>query len=64
MPSATVPPLTSTVNSVFSKFVGRLKDEKLLNPSALKALDECLSKQRLDPEALRKALFTADEPTK
>jgi hypothetical protein len=64
MPSATIPPLTSTVSSVFNKFVERLKNEKVLNPAALKALEESLANQKLDPEALRKALFTAGEPTK
>ena len=64
MPPPTVPPLTSTVSSVFTEFLERLKDGKVINTAAQKALAECLSNQKLDPDALRKAIFTADEPTK
>ena len=64
MPTQSVPPLTSTVSSVFTKFLERLKEEKVINAVAQNALAECLSNQKLDPDALREAIYTADEPTK
>ena len=61
MPSQTPPPLPPTVNSVFSQFLKKLSDEKVLGKAALDALAENLYGQRLDPDTFRKAIFMPDE---
>jgi hypothetical protein len=64
MSKATVPPLTSTVSTVFDQFLKKLKAEKVLNRKALEALAQSLDSQKFDHETLRQALLTADDPPK
>jgi hypothetical protein len=60
----TLPPLSSTVASVFAKFLAKLESEKILGKEAIEALRQSLEQQKLDPESLRKALFTPGETAK
>jgi hypothetical protein len=64
VPNATLPPLSSTVSSVFDQFLKKLEGDSVLNKSALEALREKLHGQKLDHETLRAALFTAEEKPK
>jgi hypothetical protein len=63
MPNA-LPPLSSTVSSVFTQFLKKLEGDKVLGKEALDALRQSLEQQKFDPENLRKAVLTADEPSK
>lgn len=60
----TLPPLSSTVTSVFAEFLKKLESENTLGKEAIDGLRHSLEQQKLDPESLRKALFTATELTK
>jgi hypothetical protein len=53
------PPLSPTVASIFAEFLKKLESEKALEAESLKALQQALNEQKLDPETLRKAIFTA-----
>lgn len=64
MPNTTPPPLSSTVTSVFERFLKKLEDENVLGKAAREALAQSLNEQRLDSESLRQALFKSDEPPK
>jgi hypothetical protein len=64
MASQTPSPLSPTVNSVFSQFLKRLSDEKVLGKAALDALAENLYGQKLDADKLRAAIFKSDESPK
>ena len=55
-----LPPLSSTVSSVFDQFIHKLSEEKVLGKSALDALSKSLHDQKLDAETLREAIFTPD----
>lgn len=59
-----LPPLSSTVSSIFDAFVKKLEDEKVLSTEALKALKQSLKSQKLDHTSLREAMFTASEAEK
>jgi hypothetical protein len=59
-----LPPLSSTVTSVFAEFLKKLESEKTLGKKAIDELRQSFEEQKLDPESLRKALFTASEPPK
>ncbi len=56
-----LPPLSSTVSAVFDQFIQKLKEDKVLGESALKALGESLHAQKLDSDSLRAAIFKTDE---
>ena len=56
-----LPPLSSTVSAVFDQFILKLKEDRVLGESALKALGESLHAQKLDPDSLRAAIFKASE---
>ena len=60
----TLPPLSSTVTSVFGEFLKKLESEKTLGKEAIDALRHSLEQQKFDPESLRKTMFTATEPAK
>lgn len=64
MSNPTLPPLSSTVSSVFDQFLKKLEAGKVLTAGAQEALAQCLHDQKLDHEILRKALFKPDEPPK
>lgn len=51
-------PLSPTVASIFAEFLKKLESEKILGPAAIDALKQSLDEQKLDPESLRKAVFT------
>lgn len=59
-----LPPLSSTVSTVFEAFIKKLEDEKILEPAACEALENCLTEQKLDHASLREAMFTPSEPKK
>lgn len=61
---AELPPLTPTVAEIFDAFVVELAEKKLLTPAGIEALRETLSSQKLDANSLRRAIFTASEPSK
>jgi hypothetical protein len=54
-------PLSPTVASIFGEFLKTLESEKALGARAIEALRQTFDEQRLDPESLRKAIFTAPE---
>jgi hypothetical protein len=54
----TLPPLSSTVASVFSEFLKQLERDKTVGKDAIDALRQNLEQQKLDPESLRHALFS------
>ncbi len=56
------PPLSPTVTLVFEQFLKKLEDEKVLGPAAQEALAKALAAQKLDPDSLRQAILTAEEP--
>jgi hypothetical protein len=56
------PPLSPTVASIFAEFLKKLESEKTLGVESIKALQQAFEEQKLDPETLREALFTAAEP--
>ena len=56
------PPLSSTVSSVFDRFLKELKDAQVLGEAAQKALRDSLHGQKLDHETLRQAVFTPELP--
>ena len=60
MPEMLVP-LSPTVATVFSEFLKKLQTEDALGAPAIEALKQALEKQKLDPESLRKAMFTPTE---
>ena len=55
----TLPPLSSTVSTVFSKFIERLDEKKVLSEEASKALNKALTEQNFGHETLRSAIFAA-----
>ncbi len=55
------PPLSSTVASILAEFLKKLESEKTLGVESTKALQQAFNEQKLDPETLRKAIFTAGE---
>jgi hypothetical protein len=59
--ASVLPPLSSTVSSVFDAFTKKLEDEKVLSAEALKALKQSLKDQKLDYASLREAMFTSGE---
>jgi hypothetical protein len=63
MATAKQPPLSPTVTLVFEQFLKKLEEDKVLGPAAQQALAKALAGQKLDPDSLRQAVFTADEPT-
>ena len=56
-----LPPLSSTVSTVFEKFIQRVKGEKILNDAAAAALQKSLAGQSFGHEALRLAIFAPSE---
>ena len=54
----TLPPLSSTVSTVFGKFIERLKEKEVLSEGAAAALSKTLTEQKFGHEALRSAIFT------
>jgi hypothetical protein len=57
-----LPPLSPTVASIFSEFLKKLEDEKILGPEAIEALRQNLTRQKLDPQTLRQAVFAVQQP--
>jgi hypothetical protein len=57
-----LPPLSSTVSAVFDQFINKLKEDNVLGKSAIEALSENLHGQKFGSDALRAAIFKADEP--
>jgi len=57
-----LPPLPPTVTSVFGAFLKKLESQMTLGAEAIEALRQTLHEQRLDPESLRKAVFTPSDP--
>lgn len=57
-----VPPLSPTVASIFAEFLKKLEFEKTIGAGAIGALRRALAEQKLDPESLRKAVFTPTQP--
>ena len=55
------PPLSPTVASIFAEFLKKLESGKALGAESIKALQQALDEQKLDPETLRKAIFPAGE---
>jgi hypothetical protein len=51
-------PLSPTVTAIFAEFLKKLEDEKTLSTEAIAALRDNFDQQKLDPESLRKAIFT------
>ncbi|WLA66121.1 hypothetical protein [Bradyrhizobium diazoefficiens] len=51
------PPLSPTVASIFSEFLKKLESGKALGAELIKALQQALDEQKLDPETLRNAIF-------
>jgi hypothetical protein len=62
--SNALPPLSSTVASIFAEFLTKLESEKILGKEAIDSLRQSFEQQKLDPESLRKALFTPSETAK
>ena len=60
--SDSTPPLSQTVAAIFAEFLKKLESEKTLGDVSIKALRQAFDEQKLDPESLRKAIFTAEEP--
>ena len=56
-----VVPLSPTVASIFAEFVKKLDTEKTVDADAIEALRKAFDEQKLDPESLRKAVFTLAE---
>jgi hypothetical protein len=63
MATATLPPLSSTVSSVFDQFLKELEEAKVLSKAAQQTLARSLHDQKLDHATLRKAIFTSGELT-
>jgi hypothetical protein len=55
------PPLSPTVASIFAEFLKKLEKEKMLGAESIKALEQAFDEQKLDPESLRRAVFTVSE---
>jgi uncharacterized coiled-coil protein SlyX len=55
-------PLSPTVASVFEAFLKKLESQMTLGAEAIEALRQAVDEQRLDPESLRKAVFTPSDP--
>jgi hypothetical protein len=53
-------PLSETVTTVFSTFLTKLGEERILGDSALVKLREAFEQQKLDPESLRAAIFGSE----
>jgi hypothetical protein len=54
-------PLSPTVASIFAEFLKKLESEKILGAGAIDELRQAFDEQKLDPESLRKAVFTPAE---
>jgi hypothetical protein len=63
MSDAPPPPLSSTVALILAEFLKKIENEKALSVESTKALQQAFTEQKFDPETLRKAIFTAGEPT-
>ena len=59
--SDVLPPLSPTVASIFAEFLKKIESEKALGAESIKALQQALGDQKLDPETLRKAIFSSGE---
>jgi hypothetical protein len=64
MANTGIPPLSSTVTSIFEQFLKKLEDDKVLGIAARAALAANLHAQKFDPETLRAALFKPEESPK
>jgi hypothetical protein len=62
MATTTLPPLSSTVSSVFDQFLKEIEEAKVLSTAAQQALAQSLHDQKLDHMSLRKAVFASGEP--
>ncbi|KRB29710.1 hypothetical protein ASD99_23870 [Mesorhizobium sp. Root695] len=56
------PPLSSTVETIFTAFLKQLEADETIPKDAIKNLRNTLEGQKLDAESLRKALFPPTEP--
>ena len=54
-------PLSETVIAVFSEFLNKIKEEKILDEAAVAKLREALGRQKFDHETLRDALFGVEK---